>query len=377
MPARAPRLPLAVRLIVVVALAAASGTATVLTTQTTALADIKQQIRSAQAHLDDLNRASEAAAERYNHARIQYADAQRQAQIAGRALATAQHQLEASQRSISQFAATTYMNGGMGGLPAILGGHDAAEFLDRMTTVDAISRSQARAFARLAALQHQHAVAQVAADAALAAQRRAMADAEREKATVQRNAAEAQTILTDLREKQAELIRAAKAAAARQAAQARAAALARQQQLAAAAAAALQSQSLTPTAPTPAVEHYAGNAAQVALQVAKEQLGKPYVWGAAGPDSFDCSGLTLYAYGKAGISLPHYTGDQWNVGRHVSESELQPGDLVFFEQNLGHMGMYVGNGQFIHAPHTGDVVKISPLAGWYQSEYAGAVRVVG
>jgi cell wall-associated NlpC family hydrolase len=85
----------------------------------------------------------------------------------------------------------------------------------------------------------------------------------------------------------------------------------------------------------------------------------------------------MYAYAQAGISLPHFTGDQWNQGRHVSQSELQPGDLVFFEQSLGHVGIYLGGGRFIHAPHTGDVVKISSLTGWYASQYAGAVRLAG
>jgi len=123
--------------------------------------------------------------------------------------------------------------------------------------------------------------------------------------------------------------------------------------------------------------HYSGSAAQVAVQVAMSELGKSYVWGASGPDTFDCSGLTMYAYAAAGISLPHFAAAQFNEGRHVSQGELQPGDLVFFESDLGHMGMYVGNGQFIHAPHTGDVVKISPLSGYYQQQYAGAVRIAG
>ena len=107
------------------------------------------------------------------------------------------------------------------------------------------------------------------------------------------------------------------------------------------------------------------------------QLGKPYGWGASGPDSFDCSGLTMFAYAAAGVSLPHYTGAQINMGRHVSWDEMQPGDLIFFGADLHHMGMYIGGGQMIHAPHTGDVVKISSLAGYYQSTYAGSVRVVG
>ena len=121
-----------------------------------------------------------------------------------------------------------------------------------------------------------------------------------------------------------------------------------------------------------------GSLGQQAVQVAMQYLGVPYVWGGASPSGFDCSGLTMYAYAQLGISLPHYTGAQWNAGPHVSRDQLQPGDLVFFTPSLGHMGMYVGDGSFIHAPHTGDVVKISSLADpWYSSEYQGAVRVMG
>ncbi len=117
---------------------------------------------------------------------------------------------------------------------------------------------------------------------------------------------------------------------------------------------------------------------QQAVQIAMRYLGVPYVWGGASPSGFDCSGLTMYAYAQLGISLPHFTGSQWTAGPHVSRDQLAPGDLVFFTPSLGHMGMYIGNGSFIHAPHTGDVVKISSLSDpWYSSEYQGAVRVTG
>jgi cell wall-associated NlpC family hydrolase len=82
----------------------------------------------------------------------------------------------------------------------------------------------------------------------------------------------------------------------------------------------------------------------------------------------------MYVYAQVGISLPHYTGSQYGMGVPVSRSQLQPGDLVFFD-GLGHEGIYVGNNQFIHAPHTGDVVKISSISGWYASTYVGARRV--
>jgi cell wall-associated NlpC family hydrolase len=109
--------------------------------------------------------------------------------------------------------------------------------------------------------------------------------------------------------------------------------------------------------------------------IAMQYLGVPYVWGGASPSGFDCSGFTMYVYAKVGVSLPHNAAMQFGVGVPVSMSQLQPGDLVFFH-GLGHMGMYVGGGNFIHAPHTGDVVKISSLAGHYASRFVGARRVL-
>jgi cell wall-associated NlpC family hydrolase len=108
--------------------------------------------------------------------------------------------------------------------------------------------------------------------------------------------------------------------------------------------------------------------------IAMRYLGVPYVWGGSSPRGFDCSGLVVYAFGQIGISLPHSTYSLWNVGTPVSRDQLQAGDLVFFS-GLGHMGIYIGGGQFIHAPHTGDVVKISSMSGYYSSGYVGARRV--
>jgi len=109
--------------------------------------------------------------------------------------------------------------------------------------------------------------------------------------------------------------------------------------------------------------------------VAMRYLGVPYRWGGASPSTgFDCSGFTMYVFAQIGVSLPHYTGAQWAMGTPVSRDQLAPGDLVFFN-GLGHMGIYVGGNSFIHAPHTGDVVKISPMTGWYDQRYVGARRL--
>lgn len=108
-------------------------------------------------------------------------------------------------------------------------------------------------------------------------------------------------------------------------------------------------------------------------------LGKPYVWGASGPSSFDCSGFTAYVYSSFGVSLDHYTGSQFGVGQSVSKDNLLPGDLVFFNtyESVSHVGIYIGGGQFIHASSGSGKVTVSELSGsYYDSRYAGARRVL-
>jgi peptidoglycan DL-endopeptidase CwlO len=109
-----------------------------------------------------------------------------------------------------------------------------------------------------------------------------------------------------------------------------------------------------------------------ALRWALTRLGDMYVWGAAGPTTFDCSGLVMWAYAHVGISLEHFTGDQWNEGEHISRSQLEPGDLVFFFADISHVGLYIGNGLMVDAPTFGQPVQIQPLL----PEYVGAVRIV-
>lgn len=114
-----------------------------------------------------------------------------------------------------------------------------------------------------------------------------------------------------------------------------------------------------------------GKGAQAARFAMMQQL-KPYVWGGEGPTVFDCSGLVMWAYKQVGINLPHYTGSQWTAGRHVPRNELQAGDLVFFYSDLHHVGIYIGGGLMVHAPRTGDVVRVASIN---NRPYAGAVRI--
>jgi cell wall-associated NlpC family hydrolase len=111
-----------------------------------------------------------------------------------------------------------------------------------------------------------------------------------------------------------------------------------------------------------------------AVAIAERYLGAPYVWGGASPSGFDCSGLVMYVYAQLGVRLPHFAAAQYRDGRHVRMDHLRRGDLVFFD-SLDHVGIYIGGGRFIHAPHTGDHVRISSLSGWYAENYVGATRV--
>ena len=112
------------------------------------------------------------------------------------------------------------------------------------------------------------------------------------------------------------------------------------------------------------------------VRFARHLLGVPYVYGGSSPRSgFDCSGFTSFVYAHFGITLPHYSGAQFSMGKRVSRAGLRPGDLLFFD-GLGHVGMYIGGGRFIHAPHSGTTVSINTLTGWYSGRYDGARRLL-
>ena len=128
---------------------------------------------------------------------------------------------------------------------------------------------------------------------------------------------------------------------------------------------------VTTTTETPSVPLPGGHPATATI--ALKYLGVKYVWGGESPKGFDCSGLVAYVYAQVGVNLPHYAAAQYGMGVAVPRDQLQPGDLVFFD-GLDHVGIYLGSGQFVHAPHTGDVVKITTLSS-YGGSYVGARRI--
>jgi peptidoglycan DL-endopeptidase CwlO len=353
------------RLVIAVVSIAIVATTTAVVTASPASADIKQRIAAAHQQLNALNAKAEAASERYNAARIKVASDERAATSAQTQLATAQQTLTKLQSSVQAFAVAAYQGQGFDTTTMGISANSPQEFIDKMTTLQAVANSQNQALARLSAAQQQEDAAQTAAAAALKAQQQSTAQMQADRDAVVAAAHQEQQVLANLQERERQIIAAARARAARLAAEREAARLAAERAAAQAAVSALYTQPTTP----PVVTGSGG--ASVAVQWAYRELGKPYQWGAAGPDSFDCSGLTQYVWGKAGVYLDHYTGSQWNEGQHVSQADLQPGDLVFFGSDLHHVGLYIGNGNMIEAPHTGADVRISP---YLRSDYAGAVR---
>jgi cell wall-associated NlpC family hydrolase len=268
------------------------------------------------------------------------------------------------------------MGGRVSVVNALLTNGSPTELVDQLAMLDHVAASEQEQITALQTQQATYDAEQAKINALITTQKRQQAELAAKKKAID---AEIKR-LEALRQKIAATEAAAAAEAARQAAAARAAAAA---EAAAARAAAAQRAAATANATSPirsSSSLFIGGQCPavpitskggVAAKTACRQIGKSYVWAADGPDTFDCSGLTQYAWASAGVSLTHFTGAQWNEGTPVSRANLRTGDLVFFHSDLHHMGIYVGNGLFVHAPHTGDVVRMARLA---DMPYAGARR---
>ncbi len=266
-------------------------------------------------------------------------------------------------------------------MEVLLGAQSLDDVINKLDTANRVSAQDAQVLREVKLYRSHVATRGAALRRAHRAQQRVVADREAAKQQIESGLADRKRLLSSIRGQIQQLQAEEAARQALLAAQARARLVAQQQQ----AAARLNSTVLSATVQAPAAttpdpaavttvappSHYGG-----VVGVAIAQLGKPYVYATAGPDTFDCSGLVVYSYAAVGVSLPHSSYELWNAGVYVSKDQLQPGDLVFFD-GLGHVGIYIGGGQFIHAPHTGDVVKISNLNdGWYAAMYVGARRIL-
>jgi cell wall-associated NlpC family hydrolase len=270
-------------------------------------------------------------------------------------------QLNASRRVLGQYAAAQYRSGGDDSTSRYLLSPDAQALLDQAHLSDVMSQRQKSAVESYRVQQAAATQQRIEAAKSLATLTTQQAQLRTAKQTVQTKLSEAQKLLNSLTAQEKARLA---ALAAKQEAEAKkkAAALAAKEK-AARDAAAKKAGGTTPGTTS--------SKAATAIAFARQQLGKPYVWGATGPASYDCSGLTQAAWKAAGIDLPRTTWDQVKFGTRVSTANLQPGDLIFFYSDISHVGLYIGGGMMIHAPHTGTVVKIAPIT---EMPIYGAVR---
>ncbi|HET7477236.1 MAG TPA: NlpC/P60 family protein [Dermatophilaceae bacterium] len=361
------------------------------------VAAIQGQLAAASARLAQVQRDAEVAAEAYNLARAELEVATRAADAAAKRAAAAAAKAGVAADKVGLLAAQAYTSGGsLGGLEAFLSSNGPQDVIDRVQALTLVGDIRQRVLQDASAASIVAGVLQRQAAAAKAQQLAAeqKAKAARAAAQAKADAAAAETIRiqqqqaalivqlaalqqTSVRLEQqrqaglrAEAERRARAAA-KAAAEARARAQARAEARRQAAAEAerrrreqahhTSSPPSPPSTPTPPSDPSPRGGVGAVIAFARAQLGEWYLWGGAGPDRWDCSGLTMMAWRQAGVYLSHYTGWQWQETRHVPLSQRRPGDLVFYGSPIHHMGLYIGNDTMIEAPHTGAQVRYANI----------------
>jgi cell wall-associated NlpC family hydrolase len=362
-------------------------------------ASIKDKHAQAQAILAEVQAIDEevgAAAERWNGANLELQSLTTELGDTREDLDRAKRLYQVSQLRVGQRLRDLYVNGDPDStLDVILGARSLDEVITGLDATQRVAAQDTQITRRAKALRIRVAVREKELSEARADQAVIVEQLAAEKQAIEARLAERERLLASVQDEIArleEVERRRQAELRRQAA----AELARQQRVAAEARARAEDAGAGSTSqassggasvfdadPIPEVETLepaplpdASKGAQV-VAIAMQYLGIPYKWGGASPATgFDCSGLTMYVFAQVGVSLPHYAAAQYGMGVPVSKGQLQPGDLVFF-RGLGHMGMYIGGGNFIHAPRTGDVVKISSLSeSYYVANWVGARRVL-
>ncbi|NUS17653.1 MAG: glycoside hydrolase [Streptomyces sp.] len=309
--------------------AAALASVTLLSESANA-APAKPSIAQIKAQIDTLNQQAEVATQNYDQAMEKTKTQREKANALLTQVASKTAQMNETRRLLGQFASAQYRGGGIDPTVQLLLSDDPEGFLDQSHTLNQLSATQTEALKTFKVQQEQATIQRAQATASLAQLTTAQQQLATQKATVQSKLAAAQKLLNSLTaEQRAKIANMNKGSS--------------------------SSSSYTYSGP-------ASGRAAAAIKFALAQRGKPYVYGATGPGSYDCSGLTQAAYRAAGVTIGRTTYDQAKDGVTVSKADLQPGDLVFFYSGLSHVGIYLGNGEIVHAPHTGAVVEVAPLS---------------
>lgn len=316
------------------------------------------ELEAAQARLMEIERDFQLVVEEYNATNERLTSIQHDMATTQLVVRRIERQMGSKQRAAVALAIELYKAGPAGAaVEVVLSSDTLADIETRVEYLKSSNEAQAQVFERLA-------VDRIELDQHLIALEEQKSEALAAEARLADLRSDVQAKIEGQRDEIARLNAAIERAAARQAA---AEAAARRAAARTAAAASSGLPQAGPVRPAPAPNR----GAQVAVDAALSQVGKPYQWGAAGPDSYDCSGLTSWAWAHAGVSLPHNSGMQYNATPRVARDDWQPGDLLFFGDPIHHVGMYIGNGQMVEAPYTGSHVRVNSA---YRSDYVGAGR---
>ena len=297
-------------------------------------AQAEPDIEDVQARVDRLYHEAEMASERYNDARMELSELKKDLASIKADERRQDQRLEAVRNQVQDSIVRQYEGQNLSAMGQVVVSDDPGAFLGRLSTMSSFNDLQSQMFSdysrELKALDIRH-DATVRRASQVSDLKAKLAD---EKATIDDKASEAKSLLDRLKAEQREAMMASR------------------------------SDVRMPSVP-------ASGSAGAAVSYAMAQVGDAYVYGASGPDAFDCSGLTMASWAQAGVALPHSSSAQYGSGTPVSASDLQPGDLVFYYSPISHVGMYIGNGMIVHAanPSTGVAV-----AGLYSMPFSGAVR---
>ena len=350
------------------------------------ISDTRAQVRAIEQQLNAMDIKLEASIQAYDGAQQHLTDVRHQIAQNTIKLRVAKHNLKVSRARLAVFMVNAYKGTDVNDDPAayVLGAGSFSDLITRVEDVQRIGASEHALLKQVTTAEREISTRQAQLKSEERDAAKLVAQKRQQKAAIEAGLQQRRALLSSTKGELGHLLH-ERQVHQQQAAAAAAAALAQQQQQ-------QQEQQAPPPSNGGGTAHPAAARPAAAARTTRPRPARsasrrprsrssiwacPYVWGGASPSGFDCSGLVVYVYGRLGVSLPHYTVSLWSSGAHVSRDQLAPGDLVFF-YSLDHVGIYLGGGLFIHAPHTGTVVQISSLnSSWYSSAYDGAVRISG